>query len=97
MDDTSHQVEFSKFCLQHYLSESGESIDSIALLCENLSANQKLHEFSARALRENPIDEETRMVLLDEEDMFIMETLVLTKVALQSDLKRFANITVEKN
>ena len=97
MDDATHQVEFSKFCLKHYLNLEDENINRLTLLCENFSANQKLYEFAARALRDNPIDDQTRMVLLDDGDMFIMETLVLTKVTLQADLRRYANITVEKN
>ena len=97
MDDASHQVEFSKFCLKHYLNTDDTNVERLTLLCENFSANQKLYEWSMKVLRDNPIDEETRLIMLDEGDMFIMETLVLTKVALQADLKRFANITVEKN
>ena len=97
MDDSGHQVEFSKFCLKHFLNAEDLNLEKTALLCENFSANHKLHEWSMRVLRDNPIDEETRMVMLNEDDMFIMETLVLTVVALKADLKRFANITLEKN
>ena len=97
LDDATHQVEFSRFCLKHYLNLDDENIDRITLLCENLSVNQKLYEFSSKVLSDNPIDEETRMILLDEGNMFIMETLVLTKIALQSDLKRYANVSIEEN
>ena len=97
MDDSGHQVQFSKFCLKHYLNQENMNLEKTAMLCENFSANHKLHEWSMKVLRDNPIDEETRMVMLDEDDMFIMETLVLTVVALKADLKRFANITLEKN
>jgi len=97
MDDALHQVEFSKFCLKHYLNIDDFNVERLALLCENFSANHKLHEFSMKVLRDNPVDEETKLVMLDEGDMFVMETLVLAKVALQTELKRFANITVEKN
>ncbi len=97
LDDSAHQVEFSKFCLKYYLNAENEDINKITLLCENFSVNQKLHEFASKTLNDNPIDEETRMVILNDAGVFIMETLVLTKIALQADLKKFANISIEEN
>ena len=35
MDDSGHQVEFSKFCLQHYLNEKDINLEKTAMLCEN--------------------------------------------------------------
>jgi hypothetical protein len=97
MDDATHQVEFSSFCLKHYLNLDDENIDRITLLCENLSVNQKLYEFSSKVLTDNPVDEVSRLILLDEANMFVMETLVLTKISLQTDLRRYANVSIEEN